>query len=141
MKNSLIMLIAIFLIVSGAGAGENPIEIGSVEWGRDLEVALKKSTATGRPVLVLFQEVPGCIGCQDFGRDVLTIPSLVKTIENESIPVLVYNNRSGADSEILNRFREPAWNYPVIRFLNGKGLYHSRKRPGLEPWQSRYPDG
>ena len=36
-------------------------------------------------------------------------------------PVLVYNNRPGRDAEILERYGEPAWNYQVIRFLDGEG--------------------
>lgn len=35
------------------------IEIGDVAWGRDLDAALAASRDTGKPVLVLFQEVPG----------------------------------------------------------------------------------
>ncbi len=36
--------------------------------------------------------------------------------------MLVYNNRSsGMDRELLERYREPAWNYQVIRFLDAKG--------------------
>ena len=35
------------------------IELGKVKWGRDLDAALAKSKKTGRPVLILFQEVPG----------------------------------------------------------------------------------
>jgi hypothetical protein len=53
-------------------ASGNQIEIGSVKWGRDLDMALKMSDETGRPVSVLFQEIPECSGCQDFGRTVLS---------------------------------------------------------------------
>jgi len=35
------------------------VEIGTVEWGRDLDSALAASKASGKPVFVLFQEVPG----------------------------------------------------------------------------------
>ncbi|MFT5107646.1 MAG: hypothetical protein ACI9UA_003280 [Pseudoalteromonas tetraodonis] len=35
------------------------IEIGKVKWGRDLDAALAKSKKTGRPIFILFQEVPG----------------------------------------------------------------------------------
>ena len=36
--------------------------------------------------------------------------------------MLVYNNRSsGMDRALLERYREPAWNYQVIRFLDAKG--------------------
>ncbi|MEZ6018343.1 MAG: hypothetical protein R3F49_24810 [Planctomycetota bacterium] len=36
-----------------------PRELGAVAWQRKLEPALDASRATGRPVLLLFQEVPG----------------------------------------------------------------------------------
>ncbi|MDF1657841.1 MAG: hypothetical protein P1U58_09520 [Verrucomicrobiales bacterium] len=35
------------------------VEVGEVEWGRNLDFSLKASAESGRPVLVLFQEVPG----------------------------------------------------------------------------------
>lgn len=36
--------------------------------------------------------------------------------------MLVYNNRSGGmDRKLLKRYREPAWNFQVIRFLDAKG--------------------
>jgi len=53
---------------------------------------------------------------------VLTNPQLVRAIEEEFIPMLVYNNRgSGMDRELLQRYREPAWNFQVIRFLDADG--------------------
>ena len=52
----------------------------------------------------------------------LSNPQLVRAIEAEFIPILVYNNRSsGTDLELLKRYREPAWNYQVIRFLDAEG--------------------
>jgi Ser/Thr protein kinase RdoA (MazF antagonist) len=52
----------------------------------------------------------------------LSDPLLVRAIENEFIPVLVYNNRTGGmDGALMERYREPAWNYQVIRFLDGEG--------------------
>lgn len=110
---------------AGAYGGElvdNPIEVGDVRWGRDFEAASQNSAKTGKPMLVLFQEVPGCSGVREFGREVLTNPGLVAAIENEFIPVLVYNNRpDGRDRELLTRFQEPAWNYQVIRFIDAAG--------------------
>ena len=38
--------------------------------------------------------------------------------EAEFVPVAVFNNVAGPDAVVLNRFREPAWNNPVVRFLN-----------------------
>ncbi len=52
----------------------------------------------------------------------LTNPQLVKAIEEEFIPMLVYNNRGGGmDRELLERYSEPAWNFQVIRFLDAEG--------------------
>lgn len=34
-------------------------ELGNVAWGRDLDAAKAKSAKTGKPILLLFQEVPG----------------------------------------------------------------------------------
>ena len=92
-----------------------------MRWQRDLDAALQQSADTGKPVFVLFQEIPGCSGCQTFGRDVLSNPLLVEAIEDEFIPVLVYNNRSGGtDEKLLKRFGEPAWNFQVVRFLDAQ---------------------
>lgn len=44
--------------LAGSAAGGAP-ELGAVTWGRDLDRALADSRGSGRPVLVLFQEVPG----------------------------------------------------------------------------------
>ena len=48
-------------------------------------------------------------------------PLLVEAIEDLFVPVLVHNNRKGPDEEILRRFSEPAWNNPVIRYVNHQG--------------------
>jgi len=100
----------------------NPVEVGVVDWGRDIDSALIESEELGRPLFVLFQEVPGCAGCQQFGQTVLTNPLLVEAIEDEFIPVLIHNNKPGQDQRTLERFNEPAWNYQVVRFLD----HHSR---------------
>ncbi len=114
----------IVIIILGLNRGifsENPVEIGKIRWERDLDTALKNSKQSKRPVFLLFQEVPGCSGCQKFGREVLSDPEVVKGVEESFIPVFIYNNRSGKDTEILKRFQEPAWNYQVIRFLDSDG--------------------
>ena len=36
-----------------------PPELGRVRWGRDLDAALARCREDGRPVFLLFQEVPG----------------------------------------------------------------------------------
>ena len=103
-------------------ATPQPLEIGLVNWGRDLDSSFGQSKESGKPVFVLFQEVPGCEGCQKFGREVLSQPLIVEAIEDLFLPVVVYNNRDqGTDAELLKRFREPAWNYQVVRFLDAAG--------------------
>ena len=51
----------------------------------------------------------------------LSNPQLVRLIESEFVPLLVHNNRPGRDAELLKRFKEPAWNYQVVRFLDSEG--------------------
>ncbi|PLY01352.1 MAG: hypothetical protein C0623_05525 [Desulfuromonas sp.] len=121
MRQFIMILAALLMLTPGVTATENPIEVGTVNWGRDLDKAYELSGQSGKPVFVLFQEVPGCSGCQDFGRIVLSNPQLVEVIETEFYPVLVYNNRRGKDRQLLKRFGEPAWNFQVIRFLDAQG--------------------
>ena len=98
-----------------------PEEAGKVHWGRILETALASSAQTGKPVFALFQEIPGCAGCKQFGHDVMSNPLLVEAVETEFTPLLVHNNKGGRDAEVMKRFGEPAWNYQVVRFLNSNG--------------------
>lgn len=119
---AMIIVLTISVTAYGAQTSNKPIEIGDVRWGRDFDAALEKSAEESKPVLVLFQEIPGCSGVREFGREVLSNPLLVQAIEDEFIPMLVYNNRSsGMDRELLERYQEPSWNYQVIRFLNAQG--------------------
>ena len=114
------------LVITQAGcqtekSPQNPVAVGKVTWGRDYEAALASSKTSGKPLFVLFQEVPGCAGCQQFGRDVLSNPKLVKAIQENFTPLLIHNNAQGKDAEILTKLSEPAWNYQVVRFLDTEG--------------------
>jgi hypothetical protein len=44
----------------------------------------------------------------------------VKTIADEFVAVAVANNIKGMDSEVLAKFKEPAWNNPVVRLLDAE---------------------
>ncbi len=120
-----IILPLLYLMVtschSASDRGENPVEVGTVKWLRDHAAALAQSKASGKPVFLLFQEVPGCAGCKQFGKDVLSDPAVVKSIEENFVPLLIPNNQDGKDREILNQYNEPAWNYQVVRFLDAEG--------------------
>lgn len=41
------------------GADESPVELGRVRWQRDFDAASAASKQSGKPLAVLFQEVPG----------------------------------------------------------------------------------
>jgi len=45
--------------MSLASLDDEPIELGLVKWGRDLDAALIQAQSSRRPVLLLFQEIPG----------------------------------------------------------------------------------
>ncbi|MER9757098.1 thioredoxin family protein [Mesorhizobium sp. M0166] len=96
-------------------------ELGEVAWLRDHDRGLALAAEQGKPVLLLFQEVPGCSTCVGFGQDVLTHPLMVELIAERFVPVAIFNNHSGADAEILRRYDEPPWNNPVVRFLGPDG--------------------
>ena len=51
--------ITLLLLSTALLPSENPKELGQVRWERDFEAALKRSSESKKPVLALFQEVPG----------------------------------------------------------------------------------
>ena len=118
-------------IIAGAPHANPEPELGIVHWGRDLDQALAASRASGRPVLVLFDEVPGCATCRGFGQQVLSHPLLAEAIEREFVPLFVANCRAGRDADLLARFGEPAWNNPVVRFLDARGHDVIAREDGL----------
>lgn len=100
---------------------EQPEELGRVRWKRGFEKAKAEAQATGRPLLVLFDEVPGCSTVRAYGRSTLSDPLVVDAIEESFVPVVVYNNVTGPDRKVLEAFGEPAWNNPVVRILDAEG--------------------
>ncbi|MHC5110026.1 MAG: VPGUxxT family thioredoxin-like (seleno)protein, type 2 [Planctomycetota bacterium] len=117
-------LVAALLILtplSTAGASDNdpkqqPRELGKINWLRDFDQAVAAAKKADKPMLVLFQEVPGCQTCIDYGRDVLSHPLIVDAADL-FVPVAVYNNIKGDDERILKSFSEPSWNNPVVRIM------------------------
>lgn len=99
-----------------AGPG-NPEELGEVHWLRDMKSAKEESLKSDKPILILFQEVPGCMTCKNYGNRVLSHPLIVETIETLFTPLAIFNNRRGHDAEVLKYYSEPSWNNPVIRVV------------------------
>ena len=114
---SLIVAATISLLALSSDEGQ-PIELGKVKWIRDFDAGLLKSKTENKPVFLLFQEVPGCGTCRNYGQEVLSHPLIVDAIESLFVPVAIYNNNGGADAKILRMFGEPAWNNPVVRIVN-----------------------
>jgi len=113
------MLLTLFIAPTpGAGA---PRELGRVSWRTDWASAETASRAEARPIFLLFQEIPGCQTCVGFGQGPLSHPLLVEAVETEFVPLAIHNNRPGPDQVVLERFREPAWNNPVVRFVDADG--------------------
>ena len=55
-------LVAVLLLGSSAVVGDDPheaVEKGAVRWSDDLDAAKKTSAESGRPIFLLFQEIPG----------------------------------------------------------------------------------
>ena len=96
-------------------------ELGKVSWYRDFDQALALSRKQNKPVFVLFQEVPGCLTCRNYGKGVLSNPVIVDSIEQYFIPLAIYNNKGGKDRTVLKRYGEPSWNNPVVPIVNAKG--------------------
>ncbi|MCB9316770.1 MAG: thioredoxin family protein [Lewinellaceae bacterium] len=95
----------------------NPVELGAVHWLRDLAAGTAEAERTGKPMLILFQEVPGCSNCTRYGSVTLSHPLIVEAIESHFVPVCIYNNKGGKDAEALKKFNEQAWNNPVVRIV------------------------
>jgi hypothetical protein len=103
-----------------AAEPKNPKELGDVHWLRDLEAGRARAHAERKPMLILFQEVPGCSNCTRYGSVTLSHPLIVEAIETYFVPVCIYNNEKGKDAEALQLFQEPAWNNPVVRIVNAE---------------------
>lgn len=96
-------------------------ELGKVSWLRDYDEAIAQAKKEKKDVLVLFQEVPGCATCRNYGHNVLSHPLMVEAIENSFVPLAIFNNKGGKDKEILEKYNEPSWNNPVVRIINTEG--------------------
>ena len=46
----------------------------------------------------------------------------MEAAEELFVPIAIYNNTEGdADQEVLKRYKEPAWNYQVVRIVDADG--------------------
>ena len=102
-------------------AKQNPIELGTIDWyyAKDYEMVLNKSKETNKPILILFQEIPGCSTCKNYGKLILSNKEINLIINEYFIPIAIYNNRAMTKNDkILKKFNEPSWNNPVVRIID-----------------------
>ncbi len=117
---SVIFMIALFsdgTFAEFQSVKDQPVELGQVDWIRNYDEATAKAKQQNKPMLVLFQEVPGCSTSSGYGKNVLSHPLIVEAIETLFVPVAIYNNHGGDDEKILKSFKEPSWNNPVVRII------------------------
>lgn len=69
-----------------------------------------------------------------FGEGPLRLPLLVEAAEELFVPVAIRNNVDGYEGEVRERLGEPAWNNPVVRFLDGEGRDVLPRRDGV--WET-----
>jgi hypothetical protein len=119
----------LYTCVAAADTGTHP-ELGAIEWNRDFNEAVVLSKESGRPLFMLFQEVPGCATCVDYGRLVLSHPLVAEAIETHFVPLAVFNNRGGDDGRVMKHFNEPPWNNPVVRIIDHKEQPLAKKLSG-----------
>lgn len=100
---------------------DNPVELGHVNWLRNFDEAKAKAVKENKPILVFFQEVPGCSTASGYGKRVMTHPLIIEAAETLFVPVAIYNNVGGHDRKILDSFNEPSWNNPVVRIITPEG--------------------
>lgn len=119
-----------FFILSFSNAYTQQVELGKVNWLRNYDEAISVAENDDKPILVLFQEVPGCATCRNYGSNILSNPLLTEVIENLFVPLVIYNNHKGEDRRILEKFKEPSWNNPVVRIIdeNGNDLHERLAR-------------
>ncbi len=117
-----LLVIGFVVLVSATVFGqEQATELGKVKWLRNWDEAVLQSETAGKSIFLLFQEVPGCHTCTTYGNNILSHPLIVEIIEDRFVPLVIFNNKEGYDRKILNRFKEPSWNNPVVRIVNSQG--------------------
>ena len=118
-----ILSILVITLFSTTMISQGLQELGTVDWLRSYDDALKQSKQEDKPVLILFQEVPGCATCRNYGDNVLSHPLLVDVIEHYFVPLAIFNNKGGEDRKILSKYNEPTWNNPVDGLIGWRAIY------------------
>lgn len=122
MKGFSIFFCLLLATISLPAQNNQPEELGKVTWLRSYDQALAAAKQQKKPIFIIFQEIPGCATCRNYGHQVLSHPLIVEAIENEFVPLAIHNNKGGEDAKILKLYGEPSWNNPVVRIVDGEGI-------------------
>lgn len=107
------------MITISTASNASPPELGKVAWVSGFSAAVEQARKDAKPLFVLFQEIPGCSTCRNYGDHVLSHPLIVDALASEFVAVAIRNNTNGDDDQrVLKSFDEPAWNNPVVRIIN-----------------------
>lgn len=113
----------LLLVLAGllAAAGQNAPGPAPIAWLTDPAAALSRSRETGRPVLLLLQEIRGGEAGAESGAGPLSHPLLAAAAETAFVPVSLRGGRPGGAAEAPDRLGGPARVLPVLRFLDASG--------------------
>lgn len=99
----------------------SPPELGRVHFRRGYDAAVMEAKKLDRPLLILFQEIPGCATCVTYGERVLGHYLVAEAAETLFVPLVVVNNAPGDDARVLKLFNEPPNSNPVVRIFAPSG--------------------
>ena len=55
----MLALLAVSLLSCSSTPLDQPVELGRVQWERNFPKGLARAKRTGKPIMLIFQEVPG----------------------------------------------------------------------------------
>lgn len=98
------------------------VEYGRVDWLRNYDQAVAQAKESGKPILILFDEVPGCGNCKRYGMGPLSNPLIVDAAQQCFVPLAIRNNSKGDhDAKILKQFKMRSWDNPQVRIVDVEG--------------------
>jgi hypothetical protein len=71
MKRRSVFAVAAVLVLGAVGGAQDrkaPVELGHIRWLRNFDKAVEAAKESDKPILVLFQEVPGWGHARGMGR-------------------------------------------------------------------------
>ncbi len=113
---------ALWAEAEAQAADAKHVEYGRVDWLRNYDQAVAQAKESGKPILILFDEVPGCGNCKRYGMGPLSNPLIVDAAQECFVPLAIRNNSKGDhDAKILKQFKMRSWDNPQVRIVDVEG--------------------